>query len=323
MKNICIVGYGAIGPIHAAAVNKTASARVYAICDINADRLKAGAEKHGAVAYMDFKDALEDKNIHAVHICTPHYLHLEMMRAALEAGKEVICEKPLTMTEDELDQLLSIEGSDKVCVVFQNRLNPCIEELKRIAESGELGRLLTAKAVVTWHRDESYYANDSWRGKYATEGGGVLINQSIHTLDHLVNIVGNISSVKALTANFAIDSIEVEDTCVAHLSFARGISGIFFATNAYGDNPTPEVEVFFEKGRVKYTGGKLFVGGQKICEDDRPDIGKMYWGKGHELIMKAYYDEGKRFSPRDVENTMRSVFAIYKSAKAQGAEIAL
>lgn len=323
MKNICIVGYGAIGPTHATAIEKLKSAKFYAVCEINPKRRAACVQKYSVVEYSDFDEMLGDSNIDSVHICTPHYLHFEMAKKALLAGKEVICEKPVTMTEKEFDELCEIDKDGKVCVVLQNRLNPSVEAFKLLVDSGKLGKVKTAKAILTWSRGASYYAADEWRGKWATEGGGVLINQSIHTLDYFGYLLGEIKSVKAQMINYSIPEIEVEDTLSASLRFEDGYGGIFFATNAYGDNSAPLFEVIFEKGVARYEDGKLYVNGQIVAEDAKPKTGKMYWGRGHEMLFENYYDKGERFTLSSVRTTMKALFSMYKSAKNGGVEVKL
>ena len=322
MKNVCIVGYGAIGPTHAAAVSKTESARLYAVCEIDPERReKCIAEHGGVVAYSDFDEMLADKMIDSVHICTPHYLHFEMAKKALAAGKQVVCEKPVTMTEEEYDELCQLDTDEKVCVVFQNRLNPSVEAFKALIDSGKMGKIRTAKAILTWSRGAGYYAQDAWRGKWESEGGGVLINQSIHTLDYFGYLLGEIESVRAQMINFAIPEIEVEDTFAASLRLSGGIRAVFFATNAYGDNSAPEFEVVFEKGIARYADGKLYVNGEVVAEDSKPKIGKMYWGRGHEMLFESIYDKGEYFSLSSVRTTMKTMFAMYKSAKSGGIKV--
>ena len=121
--------------------------------------------------------------------------------------------------------------------------------------------------------------------------------------------------------NFSIPEIEVEDTMTAALSLECGARGVFFATNAYGDNTAPLFEIIFEKGTVRYEDGKLFVNEKLTAEDTKPQIGKMYWGRGHEMLFKMIYDKGEYFSLDDVSDTMKTVFAIYKSAKSGGVEV--
>lgn len=322
MKNVCIVGYGAIGPIHAGALENVENASLYAVCDVNPARRKACLEKYSVEAYDDFDRMLQDPAIHSVHICTPHYLHFDMIRKALAAGKDVVAEKPVTMTKGELDSLLELDGAGRVCVVFQNRLNPCIEKLKELIQEGQLGDVRAVRAVLTWHRDRAYYAQDAWRGRWETEGGGVLINQAIHTLDYFSYLIGEIASVKANMCNFSLeDVIEVEDTCTAYVSFANGVKGSFYATNGYGDNSAPFFEVAFEKGIVRYIDNQLWHNGRMLAEDEPPVMGKNYWGSGHARLLKRYYDEQKFFGVADAANTMSAVFAMYESAKKGGRDI--
>ena len=321
MKKACIVGYGAIGPIHARALESVEQAQLYAICDIDEKARKLCLEKYPVIEYDDFDKMLEDGNIDSVHICTPHYLHFEMIRKALAAGKDVVVEKPMTMTKDEYDQLLGLERAEEVCVVLQNRLNPCTQKLKKLVESGELGEVKAAKGILTWSRDQAYYASGAWRGKWATEGGGVLINQAVHTLDYFSYVVGDVASVRANMFNYSLeDVIEVEDTFTASLKLKNGVKGIFFATNAYPVNSDPLFEVVFEKGVARYTDKKLWVNGELVTEDVHPVIGKAYWGSGHEALLKRYYDGHEHFTLKDSLNTMETMFAMYDSAKNGGRE---
>ncbi len=320
MKNVCIIGYGAIGPIHAAAIAKVENAKFYAVCDNNPKKIEKCKQKYDVLAYSDIDEMLCDKNIHSVHICLPHYLHFEVAKKALAAGKEVVLEKPVTMTKQEFDELLTLENSDKICIVLQNRLNPGIVKLKEIVDSGKLGKIKTVKGILTWCRDAQYYAQDAWRGKYATEGGGVLINQAVHTLDFFSYVTGSVQEVRAQQANFSISEIEVEDTMSAYMKFENGVTGIFFATNAYGTSSNPVFEVVFENGKARYTDGKLFVGEELEAEDSKAEIGKVDWGAGHAALIKRYYDCGEYFSPHDVKNTMYTMFAIYESAKSANAQ---
>ena len=321
MKNVCIVGYGAIGPIHAAAVDKTNNASLYAVCDIDSAKTDLCKKNYGIKTYNRYEDVLKDKDIDSVHICTPHYLHFDMICNALSAGKSVVAEKPVTMTKHEFDILKNTANSEKVCLVLQNRYNPCIEMLKKITQSKEYGEIKAIKAIVTWHRDAKYYASGEWRGTWAYEGGGVLINQAVHTLDFMTYLAGSVNALKANMMNYSLSGvIETEDTFTSYMNFKNGASGIFFATNAYAANSAPELEVVFEGKTFGYAGRKLVSEGKTLAEDITPMIGKDYWGTGHEKLIKKYYDDNEYFSLSDAQDTMNTMFAMYKSAKENGAE---
>lgn len=317
MINVCIVGYGAIGPTHAKAITRTENARVYAICDINEERCARGVKEYGALEYHDFEEMLKNNDIDSVHICTPHYLHLEMIKKSLLAGKKVVCEKPVAMTRDEFKELLELENSEKLCIVFQNRLNPSIVKMKEIYDSGKLGKLITAKGYLTWYRTKEYYENDAWRGKYKTEGGGVLINQAVHTLDYFGYIIGKAVKVKAQMSNFSHSEIEVEDTVSAYMEFENGATGMFFATNSYGVNSSPEFELVFENDIMRYQDGKLKLNDEVIEEDIKGDAERSYWGNGHGGLIKRFYDENIYFTPKTAINTMNMMFDMYDSANGR------
>ena len=323
MKNVCIVGYGAIGPVHAAGITHAKNARLYAVCDINPDRIKRCQTIYeNVIGYEDFYEMLKDKKINSVHICTPHYLHYEMITAALAAGKTVVSEKPVTITREEFDKLLANKNRDKLALVFQNRLNPCIKMLKTIIEEKKLGEIQCARAILTWNRTREYYLADAWRGKWATEGGGLLINQAVHTLDLMSYLVGNIQSVQANMATYALsDTIEVEDTCSAYFKYTSGITGVFFATNAYGANNSPEIEIRFENGVTRYMDDKLYVNGELVNQNVTAAGAKAYWGTTHGNLVVNFYDHDTYFTLEDAQNTMYTMFTMYDSAQNGGCEM--
>lgn len=320
MNNVCVVGYGAIGPIHAEALGQVDNAQLYAVCDIDENALNNAKEAYpGILCYNNYDDVLADDNIDSVHICTPHYLHAPMVKKALKAGKKIICEKPVAITREEFEDLLATPGIENVALVFQNRLNPCAAKLKEIADSGEYGALKATKAIVTWCRDKSYYDSGDWRGKWATEGGGVLINQSIHTLDLLCYVGGEVEDVDANMFNYSLkDVIEVEDTCVARLNYKNGNKGIFFATNAYTTTNFPQIEFVFEKATIRYMEQGLFVGNEKVASDEMAVYGKACWGVGHLGLFDNFYGKGEFYDIYSAKNTMETMYSIYEKSLKGG-----
>ena len=324
MKNVCVVGDGAIGPVHAKALEIVDNAALYGICDINQDRLNKSLKDYPDIKlYSDFDEMLHDENIDAVHICAPHYLHYEMIKKALAAEKAIIAEKPAVMTKEEFKKLQALNGIENVCFVLQNRLNPCVKYLKDLIQGGSMGKIKAIRGTLFWNRTKEYYMSDAWRGKWATEGGGVLINQAIHTLDLMRYFAGNIKSVSANMYNYSLQNvIEVEDTFSAYAEFENGINGVFFATNAYAANVDPEIEVIFDKGSACYIYGNILLNGKFVCSDSKPvDNRKEYWGSGHEMLIKNFYDNHLYFNINDIKNSMETVFAMYESAKASGTKI--
>ena len=314
--NVCIVGYGAIGPVHAEAIKKLDKANLYAVCDILKERADKGASEYGAKAYYSFDECVVDENIDVVHICTPHYLHFEMIKKALDNGKRVVVEKPVVMKKEELDILFEKYDTTKIYPIVQNRTNTCIDKLKKIVEEDkELGKLIGVKGILTWSRDEKYYNSSKWRGTAEYEGGGVLINQAIHILDLMVYFAGGVKKVISSTNNYSLKNvIEVEDTTDAYIEFKNGAKGILYATNAYCRNSSMQLEIEFENRSFKYTDGILISKEEIICRDSKDYKGKSYWGNGHAKTLSDFYDNKSTFSLVDVKDTMYAMFAIYESA---------
>ncbi len=321
----CIVGYGAVGPVHADAVNTIDGAEVYAVCDVNAAHGRLCRETYGCIEYSDFDEMLTDGNIDVVHICTPHYLHADMARKAIEAGKHVVLEKPVVLTERELEELkeLSEGRENKLCIILQNRRNACIEAMRRIEADEDLGQLLGLIGGVYWKRDEAYYAQDKWRGRWETEGGGAIINQSIHMLDMMIHFAGPIKKMKSAINHWQVEGIEVEDNAHALIDFECGAKGVFNATNCYVLDEPYMLELQYERGRFRYADGRLYKidesGASVIAEDSRVKIGKSYWGCGHLSLIGDFYrsllgEDTKYTTVSDAEETMRAAFAIYKEA---------
>lgn len=315
MINACIIGYGAIGPVHAKAILDIENVNLYGVCDIIKERADAVAEKHNAKAFYDFDDCLKDENIDYIHICTPHYLHFEMITKALDAGKRVVVEKPMVMKKEQFDILFEKYDVTKVFPIIQNRTNTCVMKLKEMIEENDYGPVKGVKGVVTWCRDEKYYNSAAWRGTKEYEGGGVLINQAIHTLDLLTYFAGATESVIASMKNHSLKGvIEVEDTVEAYIKYKSGATGVFYATNAYKTHSPILFEVNFEKNNFAYFNGSLFLNGELICSDSKEYSGKSYWGNGHTKTLGDLYSGNKILTLHDVKDTMYTMFAIYESA---------
>ena len=334
LKNVCIVGYGAIGPIHAAAVSKCPDAQLYAVCDTNLKRAEKCHEEYRATIYSDFDEVLKDESIDSVHICTPHYLHAEMVEKAINAGKDVVIEKPVAIKREELDRLMSISTDRKICVMLQNRTNISVQRLyDMVSNNTQDGKILGICGLLTWQRTPEYYMADEWHGKWATEGGGLLINQAVHTLD-IISWLGNgANSVKgSISTKKLSDCIEVEDTADALIALNKGVLGIFYGTNCYSANSPMNIEVSYEKAIYRYADERLYKitdNKAEVIEDDNNNpVGKRYWGCGHSNVINSFYSSlagkgGNYTTIKDAENTMRLLFAFYESAKNNGNEIKL
>ncbi len=317
MKNICIVGYGAIAPVHARVLEQLPTVRLYAVCDTKPDALAACKAQYDVIAYDSYEQMLSDPNIDVLHICTPHYLHFPMIQAALEQGKQVVVEKPVTRTAQEFDALLQLSGAETVCVILQNRYNPCIQKLKELIDTGKLGQILGIKGLMTWYKEPEYYESSDWKGRQETEGGSCLINQALHALDMMVYLAGPVKTLDASTHTHTLRGIiETEDTVEASLQFSSGARGLFYASNGYCVNSPVEIEVVGTNATARYAYKQLFVDGCKVADDDFSITGQDYWGGGHYLLLQDYYQNGCYQSPQDITPTMQTLFAIYRSAES-------
>lgn len=328
---IALIGCGAISSVHLKAITALPSAKLIAVVDTNAELAAQTAEAYGCSYYTDYLNMLKNPEIDLVHICTAHYQHAPMAVDALKAGKHVLTEKPMAETKEAaLTMLQAAEECPNVQlgVIFQNRYNPASQIMKKAVQSGELGKLLCLKGIVTWSRDASYYKTE-WKGKWATEGGGVLINQSIHTLDLLQWLGGQVTSIKGTMSNDSLeDIIEVEDTVHAHLTYANGATAVFYATNAYGVNSPPEIELVFEKGKLVLTGDTLY----QVIDDVQTTLtspeannlgAKSYWGISHGTQIADFYAHIQSGSPYELNgpegfkafNLVMDVYASSRSGK--------
>lgn len=327
-----IIGCGAIAPLHANAMASIEGARLVAAADSNARQAAAFGALYGCETVPDYHELLERKDIDVVHLCTPHYLHAQMAIDFLNAGKHVLTEKPLAADVPSARRMIDMADRSKgqLGIVFQNRYNEPSRRIRQVIDSGQLGQLVCLKGVVTWHRSEQYYSESDWRGKWATEGGGVLINQTIHTLDLLQWFGGEISAVSGSVSTDVLDGvIEVEDSAHACITFTNKTRGLFYGTNAYPVNSPVELELVFEQGTLLQRRDCLYLWQdgreQLLCEPGTvTNGGKSYWGSGHQWLIHDFYThlrEGRRFwlDGREGIKALEIIAGIYRSSDRRSA----
>lgn len=299
MLKVGLIGCGNISVIHFEAIDKNPDAKLVSICDIKDEIISKASKEMNCNVYIDYGEMLEHEDLDVVHICTPHYLHKEMIVKALSLNINVITEKPVVMNigESKAVQAALSKSKAKLAVLFQNRLNPTSLVMRHYVDQGILGDLIGIKGFVTWCREPiQYYAESDWRGQYATEGGGFLINQGIHTLDLIQWLGGEISSLNGSYSTKAFQEfIEVEDTAEIYIEFKNGAKGLFYGTNAYATNTPVEMELLFQNGLLKYMNGKLYIEDENkdfvfLEEDFAPDQRSMsYWGASHQKAINVFY----------------------------------
>jgi predicted dehydrogenase len=267
-----IVGCGRIAQRHAEHIAHFG--RLGAVCDVVGDRARALAAKYGCAAYTDYAEMLASgAGFEVVSVCTPNALHARQSIAALEAGRHVICEKPMALRRDEcLEMIAAARRSAKVLfIVKQNRYNPPIVALKKAVDQGWLGRIVNVQLNCFWNRNKDYYATSEWKGRLALDGG-TLYTQFSHFIDLILWLVGEVARLQAMTGNLLHRGIiEFEDTGVIALEFDNGALGtINYTVNSHKSNMEGSITVFGERGTVK-------VGGQYLNALEYQSI------EGHEI----------------------------------------
>lgn len=256
-----IVGFGNIGRRHAAHIYRHSDAHLIAICDNNPEQYAdLPAEWPPVHCFPDFNELLKHADIGIVNICTPNHLHAPMTIAALQAGKHVVCEKPMAISSrdcDSMNEAARLAGK-KLFVVKQNRYNPPVAAVKKLIDSGALGRIFQVTVNCFWNRNEAYYSQSTWHGKKDMDGG-CLFTQCSHFVDILYYLVGNVQSICGIIANQGHNGIvEFEDSGSFLLKSANGTLVSFnFSTCTYQKNMEGSITIIAEHGTVKIGGQYL------------------------------------------------------------------
>jgi UDP-N-acetyl-2-amino-2-deoxyglucuronate dehydrogenase len=253
-----LLGAGNISDTHARAAKAIAGVEIAAVCGRNREKAERLALTYGGTVYDDVDRFLEHRPLDLVAIGSPSGLHAEQTIAAIRRGLHVIAEKPLDVTTAKVDAVIAeADRRDvKVGVFFQDRLKPGIATLKSMVESGRIGAPIFASGRVRWFRPPEYYAGSRWRGTWALDGGGALMNQGIHTVDLLQWLFGPVAQVGARTAT-RLHKIEVEDTAAAVLEFASGALGVIEATTSSFPGYARRLDVTGSEGTLILEGDNL------------------------------------------------------------------
>ena len=269
-----IVGCGVIGDDHIQAVIKTEGIHLTAVCDANPVLLEQCCKKYNVKGYTALEDLLADDHVDVVTIATPSGTHADIGMKAARAGKHVITEKPIDITLEKADALISAcrKNGVKLSCIFQNRYNRAAVQLKRAIEDGTLGKIHFGAGHVKWYRDAAYYRNSGWRGTWAMDGGGALINQSIHTIDLLLYLMGEVESVAGMCGAYTHPGIEVEDTGVAILRFCSGAVGILEGTTSCYPGYGTRIDICGDQGSVVVQDRVVSKWDLRSGEPYRPDL---------------------------------------------------
>ena len=330
-----IIGSGNISETHARAARDIPGVRVAAVWGRNAERAAHLAREHGGTAHRELDDFL-DQPLDAVVVGTPSGLHADHAGAAARRGLHVLVEKPLDVTTERVDALLADcdRAGVTLGVIFQDRTAPDLVWLRRTIAAGALGEVFLASARVKWYRPPEYYAGSRWRGTWALDGGGALMNQGVHTVDLLLWLLGDVARVSAHTRT-ALHDIEVEDTAVALLELASGGVATLEATTAAYPGFPRRVELTGTEGTVVVEHDRVVSvdlrtpppeppprsEGSTNASASSPVVSDV---RGHRRAIEDFVSAIRTGAPplcdgRDGRRSVELVEAIYRSARAGGA----
>jgi predicted dehydrogenase len=343
-----IIGCGVIAPFHARAIGDLPNARLMAVADVVPERARGVGAKFG-VEHVEVDALLERPDVDVVCVCVPSGAHAEMGVRVAAAGKHVVVEKPIEITLEAADRLITAcdDHGVTLAVISQRRWDPGVRALKELVDAGRLGRLVLGDAVVKWYRTQQYYDSGDWRGTWNLDGGGALMNQGVHYVDLLQWVMGPVDRVFARCRTAAHERIEVEDIAVAVLSFAGGAVGVLECSTSVYPGLSERLEVTGTGGTVIVEAGELTV---RELKDEKGETDP-YGGKkrkasgdgtapasaaanptdisyvGHreqlgDLLRAVESGRRPRIDGREARKPLEIVLAVYESARS-GRDVAL
>lgn len=332
-----VLGLG-IGMAHADAAYASDRADLVAVCDINQKRIDRALKKYkGVTAYTDFEELLRDPRVEVISICLPSAMHADFAVRAMEAGKHVLVEKPLDITPDRarLIEEARVRTGMTCGVVHQNRFNVDMYPIREAVESERLGKLILGTFAVKWYRDQAYYDNGGWRGTWEMDGGGSLMNQSVHTVDLMQWLMGEVESVSSHIGIYNHD-IKTEDTTASLIKFKSGAVATFVSTTCAYPGISTEIMLYGTKGSVEADADCLKTWKMMDAEDEDaeeeimlarygggnlsaiPEDAARKFGHDHvveDMIAAVLDGRNPEVMPADALKAVEIVCAVYESAR--------
>ena len=333
-----IIGCGRIAVMHLNASTKLPQSILVACCDTKIDRANLACEKYGGKAYTDYKEMIAKENLDVVHICLPHDQHVEASVYALEKGLNVLCEKPMSIDYESAVKSVEVgkKSGKKHGIIFQCRYNPATFYIVRKIKEGKLGKLISAHSLLTWSRpEEVHYVNSEWKGTWDKAGGGVLIDQAIHSID-LVNWIINseVESLKCTMSKNVCEKIAVEDTATGVINYKNGVRYVFYATNTYPFDEPIKLELRFENGKMEFNFDDVKINYKDGATEEfhaesryeKVEGAKDYWTNAHIVQVEQFYNSvlgncELEITAESVLPIHKMIFDLYKSAKSQETKI--
>jgi predicted dehydrogenase len=331
-----IIGCGKIARTHVEAVTATPNAALAAFCDADRSRAQAFGTEFGAeIATDDLDDFFTRGQLDAALICTPHPVHQQLVVACAEAGVNVLCEKPVAIRLEEADRMIEATDAAGVAfgVIFQRRFWPAAQRIRRAIDAGHLGTLTFGSSYSHLWRPQSYFESDPWRGKWETEGGGVMMNQAVHMVDMLQWYMGPASEVYGRIATLRHGAyIDVEDTVAATVTFQSGALGAIeafttiepefgFRIMVRGDNGATASLQETPEGTQGVNDLWTFEPGASERETwAAAEYGRPGFPEFHQLQIAEFLDAIRHGRPpavtgRDARNSLAIILGIYESSR--------
>lgn len=340
-----IIGLGLIADFHAKAIQAMEKGELVACYSRSQEKAEAFGKRHACNGYASMQEFLAHPGLEIVTICTPSGYHLEPALEAANAGKHLIIEKPLEITLERCDQIIEVceQKNVKLAGVFQSRFSEVAGVLKNTLEEGRFGKLVLGDAYVKWYRSQEYYDKGGWHGTWKLDGGGALINQSIHAIDLLQWLMGPVDCVSAFTGTRGHERIEVEDVSVAALHFKNGALGVIEGSTAVFPGFLKRIEISGTHGSaiLEEETLKAWTFSEERAEDReileqfaaKPETGGgaadpgAITFQGHQrqfedLVEALETGRPPRVDGREARKAVEIVLAIYRSAR-EGRKITL
>ena len=346
---IGIIGAGVIADFHAQAIQAMNGAELVAAYARKESKAADFSSKYGCHAYSNLDNFLAHPELDIVTICSVSGVHLDHTLAAAKAGKHIICEKPLEINTDRIDQMIQICEENEVFLsgIFPRRFNESTRIFQEAIQQGRLGKIVLCDTQIKWWRTQEYYDSGAWRGTWDLDGGGALMNQSIHTIDLMLHLMGDVSSVSASGGLEAHEGIEVEDIAVAILEFKSGARGVIQASTAcYSNDGLPaSIHICGDQGSIMMVDDKFSIWDLKDTHKEDDEILSKYGlvqkssGAGaadpkaidfqwHQRNFENALDALRKNTKPEIDGkegrrAVELITAIYKSINSNGAQISL
>lgn len=328
-----VIGCGRVSVMHLVSLAMMQEVELVACCDIKENRANEVAKKYGVKAYYSYEEMLDSEKLDAIHVCLPHYLHTKVACYAFDRGVNVLTEKPMDVDLESAENAVKRAKEKGVLygVIFQCRYNNSAKLVKSALKSGKLGKIISARSTLTWTRPDSYYVESDWKGTWDKEGGGVIIDQAIHSID-LVNwlVDSEIEEISASMANRGHKLVDVEDSAEGLITYKNGVKYGFYCMNNYGCDEPIEIKLYCEKGKVTFGYDDAYIeynsGEKEEAHQDENTVeyegGKDYWGFQHARQIRQFYNavlgkEELEISGKEALKTHRLIMEIYRLAKGR------